>query len=249
MKDTYYLGAYWGPRKESARECTLRLEHLLRSLAQVDPALAQWFKPARSRKKALPNPLELKPEALEKHIQRHALKDDAGFVMEELGFTFSLWNGDRAEGDVSLELGCGKGSRWVSNVCLMHLPPEGAVAERLLTAPVLSQVLRCIIAAWDPDWAVVTSSPHRELVSEQGTVGLFAGWLTYHSHRRGAVPPLPAPVRIERVEEQGTLIILTPERLTAGSPEHVALARRVMELLGRAGLNKPVRPPQEAPAP
>lgn len=54
--------------------------------------------------------------------------------------------------------------------------------------------------------------------------------------RRGPVPPLPAPVRIEPVEDQGTLIILTPERFTARSPEHVALAARVRELLDRAGL-------------
>ncbi|NOK12053.1 hypothetical protein HNS30_23725 [Corallococcus exercitus] len=53
-------------------------------------------------------------------------------------------------------------------------------------------------------------------------------------------PPLPAPVRIEPVEDRGTLIILTPERFTASNPEHIALARRVRELLDRAGLMHPV---------
>jgi hypothetical protein len=43
-------------------------------------------------------------------------------------------------------------------------------------------------------------------------------------------------VRIEPVEDKGTLIILTPERFTASNPEHVALAERVRELLDRAGL-------------
>ena len=45
-----------------------------------------------------------------------------------------------------------------------------------------------------------------------------------------------APVRIEPVEDRGTLIILTPERFTVANPEHVALARRVRERLTRAGL-------------
>jgi hypothetical protein len=49
-------------------------------------------------------------------------------------------------------------------------------------------------------------------------------------------------VRIERVEDKGTLIILTPERFTAANPEHVALARRVRELLSRAGLLRPMTP-------
>ncbi|NRD66944.1 immunity 52 family protein, partial [Corallococcus exiguus] len=48
--------------------------------------------------------------------------------------------------------------------------------------------------------------------------------------------PLPAPVRIEPVEDRGSLIILTPERFTVTNPDHVALARRVRELLAQAGL-------------
>ena len=68
------------------------------------------------------------------------------------------------------------------------------------------------------------------------------GWVTYLSRCRGAVPPLPAPVRIEPVEDKGTLIILTPERLTARNPENVEQSRRVGELLSRAGLMQPVTP-------
>ena len=70
------------------------------------------------------------------------------------------------------------------------------------------------------------------------------GWVTYLSRRLGRVPPLPAPVRIEPVEDKGSLVILTPERFTASNPEHVALADRVCELLERAGLlqrNRPLR--------
>ena len=65
----------------------------------------------------------------------------------------------------------------------------------------------------------------------------------YFSRQRGTVPPLPAPVRIEPVEDKGALIILTPERFTASNPEHVALAARVQELLDRAGLLRPMNPP------
>jgi hypothetical protein len=62
------------------------------------------------------------------------------------------------------------------------------------------------------------------------------GWLMYCANRQGRVPPLPAPVRIERVQDKGTLITLTDERFTASNPEHVARAVRVHELLDRAGL-------------
>ena len=64
----------------------------------------------------------------------------------------------------------------------------------------------------------------------------------YFSRQRGTVPPLPAPVRVEPVEDKGTLVILTPERFTVSNPEHVALAARVHELLDGAGLLGPLRP-------
>jgi hypothetical protein len=94
--------------------------------------------------------------------------------------------------------------------------------------------------AFEPDWAVVTSSDHRDSLFEGGQVGTFIGWVTYVSRRRGTVPPLPAPVRIERVEDKGTLIVLTPERLTASNPEHVERGKRVGELLDKAGLMQPL---------
>nr|WP_275900322.1 immunity 52 family protein [Pyxidicoccus trucidator] len=96
--------------------------------------------------------------------------------------------------------------------------------------------------AWEPDCAVATSSAHRDLVSESPKPGTFVGWVMYLSARRGTVPPLPGPVRIEPIEDKGTLIVLTPERFTAANPEHVALAERVGELLARAGLMQPVTP-------
>jgi hypothetical protein len=64
----------------------------------------------------------------------------------------------------------------------------------------------------------------------------------HFSRLRGPVPPLPAPVRVEPVEDKGTLVILTPERFTVSNPEHVALAARVHELLNGAGLLRPLQP-------
>nr|WP_256433541.1 immunity 52 family protein [Myxococcus sp. CA040A] len=120
------------------------------------------------------------------------------------------------------------------------LPKRGANAERVLSASVLTEVVRGMASAWDADWALATSWEHRELLEAELRTGTFVGWVTYVSLRRGTVPPLPAPVRIEQVEGKGTLVILTPERFTASNPEHVALAETVRELLSRADLMRPV---------
>lgn len=47
---------------------------------------------------------------------------------------------------------------------------------------------------------------------------------------------------MEPVEERGTLLTLSPERLSGSNPEHVALAERTQERLRKAGLLGPLRP-------
>jgi hypothetical protein len=122
----------------------------------------------------------------------------------------------------------------------MYLPSTGTNPERNLTGTLLTEVLRCMALAWEPDWGVATSHAYRDLVEKDphGDPGVVVGGVTYLSRRQGTVPPLPAPAHIQHVEDKGTLITLTPERFTASNPEHVALANRVRELLGRAGLLK-----------
>jgi hypothetical protein len=108
---------------------------------------------------------------------------------------------------------------------------------------VLTEVVRAMALAWEPEWGVATSDAHRDMVVQGFPyAGTFVGWVMYFARQRGRVPPLPAPVRIEPVEDKGTLVILTPERFTASNPEHVALAARVHTLLERAGLLRRLQP-------
>jgi hypothetical protein len=110
----------------------------------------------------------------------------------------------------------------------------------VLTAPVLAEVVRAMVMAWEPDWGVVTSGDFRDSVSQEGDVGTFVGWMTYISAQRGAVPALPAPVRVASIEDEGALIQLTSERISAANPGQVALARDVQGVLRANGLLEPV---------
>nr|WP_232537490.1 Imm52 family immunity protein [Cystobacter fuscus] len=104
-----------------------------------------------------------------------------------------------------------------------------------MSAPLLAEVLTSMATAWDPDFAMVSSSEMVDLV-EKRKREVRVGWLTYLSRRLGTLPPLPSPVRIEPVGTLGWLLVLSPERMTASNPEHVAFTVRVRELLDRAGL-------------
>ena len=235
MLETYYIGAYWGARKEDAESCARRIAALVQSLAPVDPLFASWFKGSKSLKQALTRPLELELSLLRQYVQRNLMRDDRRQPMEDLGFSLSLWNGCQGGNDAWLRIACGGYWEQLSNSCLLDAPYKGPGSERVLTAAFQTQALRALATAWDPDWGAALSNVHRDII-EKKSPDVWVGWVTYLSRRLGRVPPLPAPVRIEPVEELGTLVILTPERFTASNPEHIALAERVRELLDRAGL-------------
>jgi len=245
MQDKYYVGAYWGPRKETALECARRAELFFHMLARCDPAFAQWYRAGRGAPRDLPgHPVHTEVKELEKLLLQSRNRTDVGKeVIEDLGFSRIMWNAK--EGATDLHLSCGGYSPWGGpNVCLLKPPRQGAVRERLLCVPVLAEVLTCMATAWDPDFAMASSSEMVDLVEKDG-FEVRMGWLTYLSRRLGTLPPLPAPVRIEPVGTLGWLLVLSPEPMTASNPEHVAFTARVRELLDRAGL---IERPQPAPS-
>jgi hypothetical protein len=243
MIETYYAGAYWAARQETAAECGRRAQLFFQAMARYDPLFAHWFVPPRSRKQE-PTPLDVTAPALQElFAQRRVLNDDKR-IIEDLGFNLSAGNGtlpgSPLGGHVHVRVRCGVYADGVGNACVLSLPTSGPQQERVLTTPMLVELMRAMVLAWDPDWSVATSHDHVEMAYERAIVGTFVGWIMYFSRHLDTLPPLPAPVRVEPIEDKGTLVILTPERFTATSPEHVALAARVHELLSHAGLLKPL---------
>ncbi|XXF79429.1 immunity 52 family protein [Myxococcaceae bacterium GXIMD 01537] len=236
-EETYFAGAYWGLRKESPEECARRLEQFLVSLPELDPAFAHWFQLGKSRKAALKRPIHSNRSELARLVLSGRDR-----TFEDLGFRISGWNGSSDDHDaIGFNIHCGGYTDVVYNTCVFDLPGRGPDASRVLTSSVLSGLVRRVVTAWEPDSAVATSSSHLQRV-EKGDASLISvGWVTYLARHRGSVPPLPDPVRVEPVEDKGTLIVLTPERFTASNPDHVALAEQVHEQLDRAGMLKPLQ--------
>lgn len=235
MIETYYAGSCWLDRPESAEACARRAERFFHLLGRCDPAWTRWHEPAGSFEEARERLFTTDAENFQKLFaqKEHRIGD---------GFSFHLWTGDSLEETSGVDCNCGHSSVHLPSTCVLRPYDEGLIGERVLTAPVMAEVLRAMALAWDPEWGVATSEAHRDSVTEKAKPGTFVGWVMYFSRLRGKVPPLPAPVRIEPVEDKGTIVILTPERFTASNPEHVALAARVHELLDRAGLLRPLQP-------
>ncbi|ADO75304.1 immunity 52 family protein [Stigmatella aurantiaca] len=236
MIETYYAGTYWRARPESAEACARRAEHFFDLLSRCDPAWSHWYETANSFEKARERAFATSAANFQNLFSRkeHQIGD---------GFSFHLWTGDTLQETSGINGTCGSADPLLSSTCILQPYDEGPVAERVLTTPVMTEVLRAMALAWEPEWGVATSHQHREMaVKGFPHAGTFVGWVMYFSRMRGTIPPLPAPVRVEPVENKGTLIILTPEKFSVSSPEHVALAARVHESLSKTGLLGPLQP-------
>lgn len=235
VMETYYAAVYWGCRVENAEACARRAETFFHLLSRCDPDYTRWFEQADSLKKALQLRFEPTAETFVRFFKKRSNR------LGKVGFIFSAWTGhmeDERGGMVRLL--CGSDALGASNSCFLQLPGEKPGQERVLTLPVLTEIMRAMVLAWEPDWGVVTSAGLRDSLSQKAHAGTFLGWMTYFSHSRGAVPSQPSPVSTEPLENKGTLLRITPERLTVSNPEHLALGRRVQDALLTRGLLEPV---------
>lgn len=231
VNETYYAGAYWGCRPESAEVCARRAETFFQLLSRCHPSYARWFEQARSTKRALQLQFEPTFDTFVRFFGRK--KYQAG----RDGFSFGTWTGhvEQEQGGMVL-LSCGGYAEGAPNSALLYIPYEEPGKERLLTRPVLTGIIRAMALAWEPDSAVITSSEFHGQMRAEDDWREFVGWLLYLSRAHGELPPLPPPVHVEPVEDKGTLLLLTPERLDTSNPEHVALGRRVQEILDERSL-------------
>lgn len=237
MTERYYAGVYWPARLESAEACARRAETFFRLLEHCDETFARWYEQGDSLEEALHREFTLDHATFVRLFEREENQ------LGKDGFSLGAWTGHTEDGRGGMvNLTCGDASGAYPNCCLLYLPrtdvePEG---PRVVTAPVLVNVLRAMVLAWEPLFGIIaTDEFHAALRPKRDPRG-FVGWLTYLSRARGEVPPLPPPVRIEPVEDKGTLIVLGPERLSASDPEHLLLGRRVQEVLDAKDLLRPV---------
>jgi hypothetical protein len=230
MSESYYAAAYWGQRPESAEQCAQRAETFFRLLAACHADYSRWYEQASSTKRALQLQFEPTYDTFVRFFgkKRYQAGDD--------GFSFGAWTGHLENQGGMVLLGCGASSEGATNLAQLYFPSELPGRDRLLTLPVLTGVMRAMVLAWEPDWAVATPQDFRDHLSETGLPGTFVGWLTYYSRQWGEVPTLPEPVQVEPVKDKGTLVILSPERVDEANAKHTALGRGVQQVLEERGL-------------
>ncbi|WNG49305.1 hypothetical protein F0U60_38180 [Archangium minus] len=234
MDEFYYAAAYWGCRPESAQQCARRAELFFRLLSECHPDYARWYEKARSTQKALQ--LQFEP-TFDTFVRFFGMKK---YQEGRDGFHFGAWTGHLNNQGGMVTFNCGALAEAAPNGVFFYFPSEPPGWDRLVNLPVLTGVMRAMVLAWEPDWAVAATDDFREQLSQTRYPGTFVGWLTYYSRQWGEVPALPEPTRVEPIEDKGTLVVLSPERLSAANPEHVSLGHRIQGVLEERGLLREV---------
>jgi hypothetical protein len=205
MTEAVYVGAYWGARQESLSACADRLAGYLQALAQIHPLFGQWYRTGSSRRDAKRSPIEATPGALADFLFAGRARRDVEprTVMEELGYTEAVWNGERTEVGLMIRCGAFSENPRIGNAIVLSLPaPEGPGIE-LYDRSTLERVFEATVTWWDPEWATAITNRLREI--QEGD-RVTAGWATFVNW---PIPTIGDSDTFEaRPMAQGTAIIL-----------------------------------------
>ena len=241
MRKGYFLGAYWGPRKESLDQCGGRLASFISRLASRSRLFAAWYETGWSRKDALRRKVDTADHnvilgLLEKGLTRR----DDGQVFEDAGSTVVLWNGLDGEQSVGIDVHCGDGSPWIGNRVNIDLPE---VLGRLSEASAMVAVVRDVVECWDPRTAWVSSelAMHERGFYGRGREGPsltdspFVDWILYLQGLDASMVDSCEGVRTEPVPGRGAIIVLAQRAEATRTGEHLGRVSYVTEILGRMG--------------
>ncbi len=160
-------GAYWAARRESKQDASARIASFLSTISLHDPLFSKWFLQARTKSSSLRSQFSLESATVFEAMKSNR-RDASGDSMPELGFSLGLWNG----GDVAFSARVGAYSSRVGNAVVLSF---GGTSQLDDTA--WMGLLKALIAAFDPDHAVVTSREYLDRLDEAPPWA--AGKLTY----------------------------------------------------------------------
>lgn len=235
LSGPFLLRAYWGARVETVDACAERLAGCLGDLADISEVFDGWFRKGGSKSAASRQSVgQTVGEMRQLLLAGKQRRDVDGGVMDELGFSVSLWN--RRSPAVAWSLTCGASPAAGVGV-LNHFVidwPERAAGDASLVkdAQTARNVMLSVVRSWEPDWATWTSDALRDAQQAEPRQPVL-GLLTYLSESR-LVPSLEMPeTTVERVGS-GHLITLEPAERDVSSR-----LSGLREALSRTGALRP----------
>lgn len=219
-----YIGAYWGPRQETAEQCAERLATCLKYLALTSDTFASWYEKGKSRRDGLKQPVQ--PGDILMLVKKGRSKRDSDkSVIEDLGFRVGVWNGASEECSVSLSVTCGLFTQNANlrNSFVLDLPET---LRDLGKKGGALQALVAVVMAWEPDWAGIVSRASRSSRSFKPD-SPFVDWMIYLNRLDIAQLQLPPSASFVKVGDLGGIVITQDVPVDANNQDHVDNVRAV----------------------
>ena len=162
-----FAGAYWSKRPETKEEAAHRVVGFLSALGKVNGRFGHWFLLGDGKTEKHPVELSVREIASLMRAQRN----DVGHnPLPDLGYTFSVWNGD----DVHFHVSIGSFSQFVGNSAVLSV---GAKELGGISDDQWRSLLRTAIDSFHPDHAVVGRGGSQESADMSGPWDI--AWLSY----------------------------------------------------------------------
>lgn len=144
----YFIGVYWGPRKEPRLACAARLSTFLTALTTNEYGFIRWMR----KGKVQGGQAVQTTEATIAKLLRTNNRDVGGEAIAELGFSFSVWSQSNSGIVVSLSATCGAFSPRISNSLVVSFDPSADP-----TMDLLREIFTKAVETFDPELGVVST--------------------------------------------------------------------------------------------
>jgi hypothetical protein len=198
--DSFYFGAYWGPRLSSPLDAAQRLASFLALLAGIHPSLGSWSELSDHPPGPDRDLVALDPASLTTLLTKDGYAPGYGYHL-------GLWSGDE-ETSSRLSLACGASLRPTSNTVNVTFQGERPLALVLDSDGARSLVLAAV-EVWEPDWATLGTAEWG-MAQRKAPKEPVAGWITYLAGSRPKLKP-PSGVKSEEIPGKGIVLIAGPK--------------------------------------
>jgi hypothetical protein len=231
MSGTYKVGAYWGPRSETKEACAAWLSRVFEHLGRASSVFEKWYQKGRSRRGALTKPVNVQdPAELVALLERGRNRRDIdNSIIENLGFSLALWNGQEESHVAELSTTCGAWHCFPtmprsSNNVIVRLPSHlGELSETIR----MKELLTAVVLSCRPVFARVFKTELVARLHANIPELSVACWMIYLDDRYYSMASSDVGVEQVKTGDHGQLIIVTSGEPDPSSGEHMAAIERV----------------------
>jgi hypothetical protein len=229
--EVIYIGFFWGQRREGLDACTEKIMRFVEALGKLSPQLREWYRllePDGTEKVSMTGP------SIRRLLLAGISCGDVGHTpLPGSGYGITIYNNHKLESVVKLSIVCDETSS-VPNHCIFESRAGTAAQLKLTKTRLLVDLCRLIVNCWQPDRGAVSCQALHDAIDTEAEWS-DVGWIMYRNSEALAPIALNSGGRLERIGNQGALIVVTEDITIPPSPQQIDEVRALYDVLGPSG--------------